>query len=165
MSKSNSKLMRLFKKKQNIMRDYCIIEAYNDTGFAITVPAKDFIDAVRYLIKTAKNMMESGLQPDQIGVKMTLKEELAENEKYGEVFDTAENYDTPLFKALGNNGDVTIEVLYSLRAFNGKVLDFTNNIIRMINLCENKKEILNKPVRICVPDINDSFIEFNWSYR
>ena len=156
-----------FKKRKSepVLIDYCAIEAYNQTGFVITLPARLFIEVVRSMIKEAKTKLADGWDANHIGVKVVLKEQLEEGEPFGELFDTDENFDTPLFKVTTTETETQIEILYSLKAFNGKILDFANNIIKTINKFDEKDEILNKLVRICVPDINDSFIEFNWSVK
>ena len=163
--KNKKSLFPFKKKKKAELIDYCCIEAYNETGFVITLSAQHFITAVRSLIKSAKANMENHISADVIGVKMILKEQKFTDEPYGELFQAVENYDTPVFKAVTDNNGTQIEMIYSLRAFNGKILDFANDIIKTINKFNDKSTVINQPVRICVPDINDSFIEFNWHYR
>lgn len=156
----------LFKKKQPVeLIDYCAIEPYNNTGFVATLSGKHFVEAVRSLIKESKNLLNADVAPDNISVKLILKEQIAKDEPYGRVIQVVENVDAPVFNTVTEDGDTYIELTYSLRAFNGKILDFANKIIRVANKSDDKMDILDKPVRICVPDIYDNFIEFNWSCK
>ena len=166
MKNKQKKSFKLFKRKRPVeLIDYCAIEPYNHTGFVATLSAKHFVAAVRSLIKESKDLMKTGISPDNIGVKLILKEQLAENEPYGRVIQVIDNDGPPVFKTVTEDDDTFIELIYSLRAFNGKILDFANKIIKAVNKSDEKLDLLEKPVRICIPDIYDSFIEFNWSCK
>lgn len=142
---------------------YCTIEEYDENGYVISIPARYFIKTVRSLIKTAKARLEHGDAPDNLGVKVIFREQMPDNVICGEIFATKPLSDEPSFGDAEADGIITVELVYNLRVFNDKMLGFTNNIIRKINKFEDKTPLLDKPVRICIPDIDDSFVEFNWS--
>lgn len=158
-----NKLGWLFKHEEPDTFDYCTIEKYDTEGYVISIPARYFIKTVRSLIKTAKTRLEQGESPEHLGVRVIFKEQMEENVLCGEIFSANNIPDNPLFTAKQENENIVIEVDYNIRIFNGKILDFTNHIIRTINKFDDKAKMMDKPVRICIPDINDSFVEFNWS--
>ena len=142
---------------------YCTIEEYDENGYVISIPTRYFIKTVRSLIKAATARLEQGETADSLGVKIIFKEQMQENVLCGEIFATKPLPDEPSFYDDEINEIITVEIIYNLRVFNDKMLGFANNIIRKINKFEDKIPLLEKPVRICIPDIDDSFVEFNWS--
>lgn len=142
---------------------YCTIEEYDENGYAISIPARYFIKTVRSLIKAAKTRLEHGETAQNLGVKIIFREQMQENVLCGEIFASRPLPDEPTFYDSEENDIITVEIVYNLKVFNDKMLGFANSIIRKINKFEDKSPLLDRPVRICIPDIEDNFVEFNWS--
>ncbi len=154
----------LFKHEDEVETfHYCTIEEYDENGYVISIPARYFIKTVRSLIKAAKARLEHGETPDSLGVKIIFKEQMPENVLCGEIFATRPLAEEPTFYDAEDNDEVKVEIVYNLRVFNDKMLGFANSIIRKINRFDDKSPLLDRPVRICIPDIDDNFVEFNWS--
>ena len=154
----------LFKHEDEVETfHYCTIEEYDENGYVISIPARYFIKTVRSLIKAAKARLEHGETPDSLGVKIIFKEQMPENVLCGEIFATRPLAEEPTFYDAEENDEVKVEIVYNLRVFNDKMLGFANSIIRKINRFDDKSPLLDRPVRICIPDIDDNFVEFNWS--